>query len=64
VVSRPPGTGIAHHLVAGPGGVTYLAYGTRDTTDVTYYPRSNKFFLRGIGLIGRVEPLPFMDGET
>jgi uncharacterized cupin superfamily protein len=64
VVSRPPGTGIAHHLVAGPGGVTYLAYGTRDTTDITYYPRSNKFFLRGIGLIGRVEPLAFMDGET
>ena len=64
VVSRPPGTGIAHHLVAGPDGVTYLAYGTRETSDMTYYPRSNKFFLRGIGLIGRVEALDFMDGET
>jgi uncharacterized cupin superfamily protein len=63
VVARPPGTGIAHLLTAGDEGMTYLAYGTRNTSDILYYPRSNKFFLKGIGLIGRVEPLDYYDGE-
>ena len=63
VVSRPPGTRIAHSLKAGDSGLTYLAYGTRDTNDVCYYPRSNKIFWRGVGLIARVEPLDYEDGE-
>ena len=63
VVSRRAGTGIAHNLRAGEEGLVYLAYGTREANDITYYPRSNKFWLRGVGLIGRVEPLPFMEGE-
>jgi uncharacterized cupin superfamily protein len=63
VVARPPGTGMAHLFTAGDDGMTYLSYGTREPNDILYYPRSNKFFLKGIGLIGRVEPLDYFDGE-
>jgi uncharacterized cupin superfamily protein len=63
VVARPPGTRIAHSVRAGDAGMTYLAYGTRDTNDVCYYPRSNKIFWRGVGLIARLEPLEYGDGE-
>jgi uncharacterized cupin superfamily protein len=63
VVSRPPGTRIAHSLRAGDVGLTYLAYGTREPNDVSYYPRSNKIYWRGVGLIARLEALDYEDGE-
>jgi uncharacterized cupin superfamily protein len=63
VVARPPGTRIAHGLRAGERGLTYLAYGTREPNDICYYPRSNKVFLRGIGIIARLEHLAYSDGE-
>ncbi len=63
VVSRPAGTRISHCLRAGDGGLTYLAYGTKDPNDVCYYPRSNKIYWRGLGLIARLEPLEYFDGE-
>jgi uncharacterized cupin superfamily protein len=63
VLSRPPGTRIAHSLKAGDAGLTYLVYGTRDTNDVCYYPRSNKIFFRGVGIIARLESLEYSDGE-
>jgi uncharacterized cupin superfamily protein len=63
VVARPPGTGVAHVFRAGSGGLTYLAYGTREPGDVCYYPRSNKIAFRGIGLIARLEALDYWDGE-
>jgi uncharacterized cupin superfamily protein len=63
VVSRPPGTGIAHAFRAGGAGLTYLAYGTREPGDVCYYPRSNKLSFRGLGVVVRVEPLDYWDGE-
>jgi uncharacterized cupin superfamily protein len=63
VVSRPAGTGMSHHVRAGPGGTTFLAYGTRDTSDVCYYPRSNKIYWRGVGLIARLDHLTYDDGE-
>jgi uncharacterized cupin superfamily protein len=63
VIARPPGTRIGHAFRAGPDGLTYLAYGTRDPSDIAYYPRSNKIFLRGIGLIARLESLDYDDGE-
>jgi uncharacterized cupin superfamily protein len=63
VIARPPGTRIAHSIKAGDSGLTYLVYGTRDTNDVCYYPRSNKIFWRGVGLIARLEPLSYNDGE-
>jgi uncharacterized cupin superfamily protein len=63
VVSRPPGTGVAHTLRAGVDGVTYLAYGMRVPNDVCYYPRSGKIFFQGVGVIGRIEQLDYWDGE-
>jgi uncharacterized cupin superfamily protein len=63
VVARPPGTGVAHSFRAGPGGLEYLTYGTREPNDIGYYPRSNKVSFRGVGLIARVERLDYWDGE-
>jgi uncharacterized cupin superfamily protein len=63
VVSRPPGTGTSHCFRAGPNGLSYLAFGAREPDDVCYYPRSNKIFWRGLGLIARLEPLDWSDGE-
>jgi uncharacterized cupin superfamily protein len=63
IVSRPPGTRIPHSFRAGPAGLTYLAYGTRDPADVCWYPRSNKVFFRGLGVITRLELLDYFDGE-
>jgi len=63
VISRPAGTGIAHGFRAGDSGLSFLAYGTRDTNDITYYPNSNKVYLRGVNLIGRMEKLDYWDGE-
>ena len=48
---------------AGPEGLTYLAYGTRDPGDICYYPRSNKIAFRGVHLIARLEKLDYWDGE-
>lgn len=63
VVSRPAGTGVAHALRGGADGLTFLAYGTRDTGDVAYFPRSNKMYWPGLGVIGRIEQLDYWDGE-
>ena len=62
-VARPAGTRVAHAFRAGADGLTLLAYGTRNPSDVAYYPRSNKVNFRGVGLIARVEPLDYWDGE-
>lgn len=63
VVSRPPSTGVSHSLRAGDQGASFLVYGTRRPNDVCYYPRSNKIYWRGLGLIARLEPLSYDDGE-
>jgi uncharacterized cupin superfamily protein len=62
-VSRRPGSRVAHTFRAGAGGLTLLAYGTREPNDIAYYPRSGKVSFRGVGLIGRVEALDYWDGE-
>jgi len=62
-VARPAATRVAHTFRAGPDGLTYLAYGTRDPNDIAFYPRSNKVYLRGVGVIGRLEQLDYWDGE-
>ena len=64
VVARPPRTRIAHALRAGDGPLTYLAYGTREPNDIAYYPRSGKVYLRGIGVMTRLEQLDYWDGES
>jgi uncharacterized cupin superfamily protein len=63
VVARPPGTRIAHQFIAGDGGLTFLAWGTREANDVVFYPDSNKVNLRGIGIKTRVEALDYWNGE-
>jgi uncharacterized cupin superfamily protein len=63
VVAQPPGRRVAHTLRAGESGMTVLLYGTREPDDVIYYPRSQKLFWRGLGVIGRVEHLDYDDGE-
>lgn len=63
VVARPAGTRVSHSFRAGPDGVTMLTYGTRDVNDICWYPRSNKIFWRGVGVIGRIERLDYFDGE-
>ncbi len=50
-------------MTAGPDGLELLAYGTRDPSDICYYPDSGKVFIRGIGLCARVERLSYWDGE-
>ncbi len=62
-IASPAGRGRALGIRAGDGGLRVLAYGTRDPNDITYYPRSGKVSLRGIGVIGRLEQLDYWDGE-
>jgi uncharacterized cupin superfamily protein len=63
VISRPASTARSHCLRTRHSPMTYLAYGTREPNDVCYYPRSNKIFWRGLGLIARLDPLDYSDGE-
>jgi uncharacterized cupin superfamily protein len=63
VVARPPGSRVGHAFRAGPNGVTMLIYGTRRPNDMAWFPRSNKIFWRGLGVIGRIESLDYDDGE-
>jgi uncharacterized cupin superfamily protein len=63
VVGRPPATRIAHSFRAGGDDLTYLAYGTREPNDIAYYPRSKKVYLRGVGVMTRLEELDYWDGE-
>jgi uncharacterized cupin superfamily protein len=63
VIARPASTRHSHFLHTTDRAMTYLAYGTREPNDVCYYPRSNKIFWRGLGLIARLEPLDYFDGE-
>jgi uncharacterized cupin superfamily protein len=63
LIARPPGTRVSHSFRAGPSGLTMLIYGTRKPNDMAWYPRSNKIAWRGLGVIGRIEALAYMDGE-
>ncbi len=63
VVARPPGTGVAHAFRAGDSGMTLIAWGTRDPNDICWYPRSQKIFWRGVGVVGRIEQLDYWEGE-
>jgi uncharacterized cupin superfamily protein len=63
VVARPAGTGVAHAIRAGGSGIAVLAYGTREPGDICHYPRSGKIYIGGLGVIGRIEPVDYWDGE-
>jgi uncharacterized cupin superfamily protein len=62
-VARPAGTGVAHAFRAGSAGLRLLAYGQLDPNDMTYYPRSRKVALRGLGVRFEVDPSGYWDGE-
>jgi uncharacterized cupin superfamily protein len=61
VVGRPPGTRVAHAFRGGEGGLTYLAYGTREPNDIVYYPRSGKVSLKGVGIVFKPEQVAFWE---
>jgi uncharacterized cupin superfamily protein len=63
VVARPPRTRVAHAFRAAESGLQLLAYGTREPNDICYYPRSDKIYFRGVGLMTRLERLEYWDGE-
>lgn len=63
VACVPAGTGRPVGLIGGPEGMRVLAYGAREPNDICYYPRSGKISFRGVGVIGRLEHLPYWEGE-
>jgi uncharacterized cupin superfamily protein len=60
VISRPPGTGVAHALRPGPQGVTYLAFGTRESADMCFYPQQGRVSLRGLGIALRSPEIDYL----
>lgn len=60
VVSRPAGTGVAHSLRAGDQGLTYLAYGTREPSDMCFYPQTGRVSLRGLGIALRSPEIDYL----
>ena len=63
VIARPAGTGVSHAIRAGSSGIGVLAYGTREPSDICFYPRSGKVYICGVGVIGRLEQLDYWEGE-
>ena len=61
VIARPAGTGVAHSLRAGPEGLTYLAYGTREPSDMCFYPQSGRVSLRGLGIALRSPEIDYLE---
>jgi uncharacterized cupin superfamily protein len=51
VLARPSGTGVAHEVLAGPVGLTYLAFGDRRPSDNCFYPDTGKVLLGGLGVV-------------
>jgi uncharacterized cupin superfamily protein len=62
-IASPAGTGRALSFEAGSDGMRVLAYGPREPNDITYYPRSGKVNIRGVGVIGRLQQLDYWEGE-
>jgi len=60
VISRPAGTGVAHALRPGEQGITYIAYGTRESGDMCFYPQSHRVSLRGLGIALRSPEIDYL----
>ncbi|CAB4870754.1 unannotated protein [freshwater metagenome] len=63
VISLPAGTATAHSFVAGDAGLVLLAHSTKDPSDITFLPRSQKIHIRGLRAVMRVNQVDFWDGE-
>jgi uncharacterized cupin superfamily protein len=63
-VARPgPGRKLAHAMRAGASGLTYMAYGMRESGEIVYYPRSKKAWLGSVLVhLDLVED--YWEGET
>src|SRR4051812_7950319 len=61
LVCRPAGTGVAHGFRAGDGGMTLLMYSDVDPGDMSYYPRTGKVLLRGLGIVIRPEQVSYWE---
>jgi uncharacterized cupin superfamily protein len=48
VIARPAGTGVTHTWRAGADGLTALFYGTREPSDVIWYPGERMLWFRGV----------------
>lgn len=62
VISRLAGTGVAHAFRPGADGLTYLAYGTREPSDMCFYPQSGRVSLRGLGIALRSPEIDYLPG--
>jgi uncharacterized cupin superfamily protein len=60
VIARPAGTGVAHALRPGEQGLAYLAYGTREPSDMCFYPESGRVSLRGLGIALRSPEIEYL----
>ncbi len=60
VVSRPAGSGEAHAIRPGAQGITYLAYGTSEPSDMCFYPQSGRVSLRGLGIALRSPEIDYL----
>lgn len=63
VVSRLPGTGVAHTFRAGAGGLVLLAFSQVEHADICFLPRSSKLHIPALKTTFRVEALDYWDGE-
>jgi uncharacterized cupin superfamily protein len=63
IVACPAASRVPHAFRAGEGELTLLAYGTREQGDIAYYPRSGKLNFRGLGVVGRIQPADYWEGE-
>jgi uncharacterized cupin superfamily protein len=64
IVDRPPSTKVPHSFQASnDADLVYLVYGDLPPNDICFYPRSGKISFRGVGVLGRVEPLEYWEGE-
>ena len=59
IVGRPPGTGVAHAFRAGAQGMTLLMFSDKHPNDMTFYPRTGKVSLRGLGITFAPEIVPW-----
>jgi uncharacterized cupin superfamily protein len=64
IVDRPPSTKVPHSFRASDDAdLVYLVYGDLPPNDICFYPRSGKISFRGVGVMGRIEPLEYWEGE-
>jgi uncharacterized cupin superfamily protein len=63
-VSCPAGTRIAHQIAnVQDEDLVYLAIGLRDPHEVCVYPDSDKVMVRGVKLLGHLEPKEYLGDE-